>query len=162
MNRFLSKITLTDKPSHPLAKKVFLVQTDTTVGFLSQDHTKLAQIKERPVDKPFVEVTSSLKNLKQMTRVPNAHKNRVRRARKSTFVHANGRAVRVVKDDVHAQFIKPFKWFYSTSANEKSLAYEEGFAFDNSDIIVESREGLFEGEASTISKLYRTKLKRLR
>ncbi len=162
MNRSHYKTILTDTMKHALAKRVFLVQTDTTVGFLSQDHARLAKIKERPVEKPFVEVTSSLKNLKAMTRVPNMHKNRVRRASKSTFVHINAKAIRVVKDEEHAAFIAPFGWFYSTSANEKSLSYTQEFAFANSDIIVETKAGLFEGEASTISKLYRRKIQRLR
>ena len=137
--------------------KVFLIQTDTTVGGL-----RLAQIKERDSAKPFVQVTHSFKTLKEITRVPDLYKNRVRRARRTTFAYANNKAVRVVKDEKHARFIKPFKWFYSTSANERSLAYKQDFAFSNSDIIVEDKKGLYEGESSKIYRLGRSKIQRLR
>jgi len=154
MNRFLYKTILQNK--------LWLVQTDTTVGFLSQDYKRLAQVKERSVDKPFVQVTASFKTLQKSVRVPTEHKVRVRRAKKSTFVYPNNKAVRVVKDPTHAKFIKPFEWFYSTSANEKSLAYSPKFAFAKSDIIVENDKGLYEGEASGIYLLCKSKIKRLR
>jgi len=166
MNPYLYKNTLTkeSKTSQDdvLTQKVFLVQTDTTVGFLSQSNQKLADIKERPADKPFVQVCASLKTLKTLARVPKKHKNRVRRAEKSTFVYGNDKAIRVVKDKVHADFVKSFKWFYSTSANEKALSYEKEFAKAKSDIIIEDAKGLFEGESSSIYKLSRDKIKRLR
>ena len=154
MNLSPYKITLT--------KKVFLVQTDTTVGFLSQDDLHLAKIKEREESKPFVQVTASFKVLKKMVRVPNVHKNRVRRAKATTFVYPNNKAVRVVKEARHAYFIKPFEWFYSTSANERSLSYLQEFAFNKSDIIVEDQKGLYEGESSKIYRLEPSKIKRLR
>ena len=154
MNQFLFKIILTNK--------VLLVQTDTTVGFLSQDSFQLASIKKRPNNKPFVQVCASFKVLKTLARVPNKHKNRVRRAQKQTFVYSNNKAIRVVKDKSHAAFIKPFKWFYSSSANESSLSYEKEFAKAKSDIIIENSKGLFEGESSKIYKLSQNKMKRLR
>ncbi len=154
MNRFLYKTTLQNK--------LWLIQTDTTVGFLSQDNRRLAQVKERPVDKPFVQVTASFKTLKTLSRIPKTHAKRIRRSKKSTFVYPNNKAIRVVKDERHARFIKPFEWFYSTSANERSLAYEKTFAFSKSDIIVEDNHGLHEGEASKIYRLCHSKIKRLR
>ena len=154
MNRYHFKTILT--------KKIFLVQTDTTVGFLSQSNQALAQLKKRPVDKPFVQVCASLKTLKTLARVPKKYKNRVRRAEKSTFVYSNNKAIRVVKDEDHAAFIKPFTWFYSSSANESSLSYDKEFANIKSDIIIENSKGLFEGESSSIYKLGRNKMKRLR
>ena len=154
MNLFLFKIILTNK--------VLLVQTDTTVGFLSQNAQSLAEIKERPLHKPFVQVTSTYKTLKTMARIPIKHKNMIRRAKKKTFVYGNNKAIRVVKDTEHARFIKPFKWFYSTSANEKALSYDKEFAHSKSDIIIENIKGLFEGESSYIYKLGKSKIKRLR
>ncbi len=154
MNRFLYKTILQNK--------LWLVQTDTTVGFLSQDGAMLARIKERPPVKPFVQVTGSFKTLKTLARIPKNHAKQVRRAKKTTFVYPNNKAIRVVKDEKHAKFIKPYKWFYSTSANEKSLSYEKEFAFATSDIIVEDNKGLFEGESSRIYLLGPYKTKRLR
>jgi len=164
MHRFLFKIIL-DKQNitrKTLNNKVFLVQTDTTVGFLSQNHNALALLKERLVEKPFVTVTATFKSLKSLCRVPNQHKNLVRRTKKSTFVYSNDRAIRVVKDEKHAEFVKPFSWMYSTSANAKGVSYNKEFAFSKSDIIVEDNEGIFEGESSSIYRLYRKKLQRLR
>ncbi len=97
-----------------------------------------------------------------MARVPKEHRVRVRRSQKTTFVYPNNKAVRVVKDKKHAAFIKPYRWFYSTSANERSLSYAKEFAFSKSDIIVEDQKGLFEGESSTIYRLKSSKIKRLR
>lgn len=145
-----------------LQNKLWLVQTDTTVGFLSQDATRLAWVKERPADKHFVSVTASFKILKTLCRVPVMHRRQVRRSEKTSFGYTNGRAIRVVKDARHARFVKPFEWFYSTSANEKALSYSEAFAFSKSDIIVEAREGLYEGEASRIYRLGRAAKKRMR
>ena len=164
MSLFLFKTILyrqiTKKNS--LDKKIFLVQTDTTVGFLSQNHTALSLLKERKLEKPFVTVTASFKNLKSMCRVPSKHKKLVRRAKTSTFIYANNRAIRVVKEEKHAKFLKAFSWMYSTSANEKGLRYDKEFAFSKSDIIVEDYKGLLEGESSSIYRLYGQKLKRLR
>ncbi len=154
MNRSLSKTTLQNK--------LWLVQTDTTVGFLSQDAALLARLKERPVDNPFVRVTASFKTLKTISRIPKIHANRVRRSKKTTFVYANNQAVRVVKEARHAKFVKPHGWFYSTSANERSLSYDKDFAFKKSDIIVEDKKGLYEGEASRIYRLCHSKIQRLR
>lgn len=166
MNQCLFKTTLLKQAgsSHNdlLAKKVFLVQTDTTVGFLSQSSQSLVSIKKRPNDKPFVQVCANLKTLKSMARVPDKYKNRVRRGEKTTFVYSNNKAIRVVKDRTHADFIKPYKWFYSSSANESGFSYEKEFAQAKSDIILENNKGLFEGESSSILKLGKTKMKRLR
>lgn len=145
-----------------LQNKLWLIQTDTTVGFLSQDAALLARIKERPPVKPFVQVAGTFKALKTLTRIPKKYANQIRRAKKTTFVYPNNKAIRVVKDEKHAKFIKPYKWFYSTSANEKSLSYEKEFAFATSDIIVEDNKGLFEGESSRIFLLGPHKMKRLR
>lgn len=154
MNRYHSKTTLD--------KRVFLVQTDTTVGFLSQDASALAALKQRPPQKPFLEVVASLKQLKQMARVPNAHKNRVRRAKKTTFVYANDKAIRYVNDHPHQAFINSFGVMYSSSANKSGLGFEKAFAITHASVVVEDQEGLFEGPSSRIYKLYHHTMKRLR
>jgi len=154
MNLFLFKTILTNK--------VFLVQTDTTVGFLSQDASSLAKIKERSLDKPFVQVCASFKTLKKISRIPIKNKNLVRRSKKITFVYPNDKAVRVIKESSHADFIKENEWFYSTSANENTLSYNENFAFNKSDIIVEDIRGLYEGKSSEIYRLTKKNVERLR
>lgn len=154
MNRSLYKTTLQNK--------LWLVQTDTTVGFLSQDGAMLARLKERDESKPFVQVAASFKTLKKFVRIPKEHKIRVRRSSKTTYVYPNNLAIRIAKEERHARFLKPFEWFYSTSANERSLAYCKAFAFAKSDIIVEDSKGLYEGEASRIYRLHKRKTERLR
>jgi len=49
--------------------KIYLVQTDTTVGFLSQDAKKLALIKKRDPNKPFLISVDSFKRLKEFSKV---------------------------------------------------------------------------------------------
>jgi len=145
-----------------LTNKVFLVQTDTTVGFVSQDADKLALLKGRPSDKAFVSVTSSFKTLKTLCRVPKTYTKRVRRSRKTSFVYANNRAIRVVKDDEHSDFLKQFTWVYSSSANASGKSFDKAFACAKSDIIVQTQKGLFEGESSSLYRLYKDKRQRLR
>ena len=155
MSRFLFKIILQ-------SKKVWLIQTDTTVGFLSQDGYRLAQIKDRSFEKPFVLTLASFKTLKRGVRVPKKHRVFVRRSVKTTFAYSNTVAIRVVKEKKHNKFIKEHEWFYSTSANKQGFSYNQEFAFSKSDIIVEDKDRLYEGDASYIYRLYKFKKQRLR
>lgn len=62
---------------------VILTQTDTTVGFLSQNSQKLYEIKSRPQTKPFIKVFQNFNSfIKDFHRVPNNRKNLVRRSKK--------------------------------------------------------------------------------
>ena len=141
---------------------VILAQTDTTVGFLSQDAEKLAEIKERPSHKPFIQSFDSLRTYTQIGgRVPNSHKNRLRRSKSTTYV-INNRAIRIVRDGEHHRLLTKYGWLYSTSANEKSKTYKRDFAEQKADLIVEDSCGLFEGTASTIYKLNHKTIRRLR
>lgn len=141
---------------------VILAQTDTTVGFLSQDARRLAKIKARPPHKPFIQSFSSLTRYKaEGGRVPKKFKNSVRRAKSTTFV-INNRAIRIVAQGPHHELLRQYGWLYSTSANAKSEAYARSFAEAYADIIVEDSRGLFEGQASAIYRLNSTKLKQLR
>jgi len=142
--------------------KVYLTQTDTTVGFLSQDKTKLNKIKNRPLNRPVLREVDSLETLKNFIRVPKKHKNRIRRAEKTTFIFPNGESFRVVKDERHLGFLRKFKWMYSTSANEHGKTFDEKWAKNQADIIVEDKRGLFEGKASRIYKLGKSKIKKIR
>jgi tRNA A37 threonylcarbamoyladenosine synthetase subunit TsaC/SUA5/YrdC len=67
---------------------VFLTQTDTTIGFVSQNADRLSEIKQRPPHKHYIKAVDSLDTLKTFARVPQIHKNRVRRAKKNNFYHA--------------------------------------------------------------------------
>lgn len=141
--------------------KIILAQTDTTVGFLSQDASRLEKIKMRDGTKPFLKVYAELKVLRSDIRIPPLHKHRVRHSRKTTFVLKN-QAFRFVSDPQHAYLIKPYGWLYSTSANKSGESYNREFCYHISDIIVEDHRGLSEKSASKIFKLNTSHLKRLR
>jgi tRNA A37 threonylcarbamoyladenosine synthetase subunit TsaC/SUA5/YrdC len=142
--------------------KIYLTQTDTTVGFLSQNKEKLNKIKNRPINQPILIEIDSLNTLKKFTRVPNMFKNRVRKSKKTTFIYPNKKSFRVVKDEKHLEFLKKFEWMYSTSANLTGESFNKKWAKEKADIIVEDKRGLFEGKASRIYKLGKNKIKKVR
>ena len=143
-----------------LKDKVYLTQTDTTIGFVSQNADKLTQIKQRPPHKHYIKAVNSLKTLQTFTRVPNRHKNRVRRAKKTTFVLPNAHSYRVVQDKHHLLLLNRLTWAYTTSANLSNQAYSETFAKEVADVIIEPLNT--SEEASTIVKLGKHSLKRIR
>jgi tRNA A37 threonylcarbamoyladenosine synthetase subunit TsaC/SUA5/YrdC len=142
--------------------KVYLVQTDTTVGFLSQDNNALCTIKNRDKNKEFLKSISSFSYLKSQVRVPTKFKNLVRRSKNITFIYANNKAFRIVKEKNHYLFIKNFDWMYSTSANLSSKNFDESWAKNNADLIIENKDGFSEKSSSSLIKLYKHKIKKLR
>lgn len=141
--------------------KIILAQTDTTVGFLSQDASRLEQVKMRSHDKPFLKVYAELKCLRRDIRLPSLHKHRIRHSKKTTFV-VKSQAFRYVTDTEHARLIQNYGWLYSTSANESGKGYDSTFCRLVSDIIIEDVRGLSEQSASKIFLLNTTHLKQLR
>lgn len=141
---------------------VYLVQTDTTVGFLSQSSEKLASSKQRSKNQAFIKCVDSLKTLQSFTRVPKKYKNFVRRSSKMTIIYPNNQAIRVVKDLEHIKFLKKLKWAYSSSANLTKKSFDENYAKQKADIIVEDKRGLFEGKSSSMIKINSKKARRLR
>ena len=132
------------------------------MGFLSQDYKKLNKIKNRPLEQKVLKEVDSLNTLKNFVRVPNRYKKMVRRVKKSTFIYKNGNSYRVVKDKRHLEFLKKFKWMYSTSANLTGQKFDKEWAITKADVIIEGKEGLFEGEASKIYKINNHKIKKIR
>jgi len=142
--------------------KIYLTQTDTTVGFLSRDFKKLNKIKKRNLEKKVLREVDGLDTLKNFTRVPNKFKKIVRRAKKTTFIYPNGNSFRVIKDETHLRFLKKFKWMYSTSANLSGKKFDKKWAINQADVIVENKNGFFEGKPSTIYKINNFKIKKIR
>ena len=138
---------------------IYLVQTNTTVGFLSQNLEKLNKIKKRPPNKKFLKVISEYNIL---PRVAKKHRKRVRRTpNKNTYIIKN-EAYRVITEPHHREFLKKFKWMYSSSANESGKHFDEKFAIQNADVLVMDKRGYFEDIPSKIYKLSKTKIKRIR
>ncbi|MDY0117534.1 MAG: hypothetical protein RBR59_08160 [Sulfurimonadaceae bacterium] len=145
-----------------VSRDVILAQTDTTVGFFSQNPSKLLEIKKRELTKPFLKLYCDFKTfLADNKRVPHAMKNKVRRAKKTTFIVKN-QAFRIAPHQLSSSFLRQCKWGYSTSANLTGKSYERAFAEIHSDIIIEDSRGLSENASSTLIKLSNTKQKRLR
>ena len=141
---------------------VYLAQTETTAGFLSQNAEALSRIKNRPSGKSFLISVDSLSTLRSFTRVSKNHKNHVRRANKTTFAYPCGLAIRVVKDEEHLQFLRKFKWSYSTSSNPSGKVFDEVYALEKADIILFTCKGFFESKPSSILKLGKRKMRKLR
>ncbi len=155
-----------DKPKssagYPRIKEmVILAQTDTTVGFLSQNAQKLSRIKGRSPNKPFLKNFFSLNELKKNIRIPQNRKKEIRRAKKTTYIVKN-QAFRVTHFPASSALFRQAGWFYSTSANQSGKKFEYNFAKEKADIIVINEVGLFESKASRLIKCNERKKVRLR
>lgn len=139
---------------------VFLTDTDTTIGFVSQNYQKLSTIKNRLPNKHYIKALSSLKELKKSTRVPNIHKNRIRRSKKTTFI-IKSKSYRIVKNQNHLLLLNRLKWAYTTSANLSGKEYNKKFAKKNCDIEVSFKSSI-NNNASKIYKLNNLKIKKIR
>ena len=139
-----------------------MTQTDTTVGFLSQNDKKLYEIKSRKDSKPFIKVYSNFKSLLSSgTRIPNKFKNNVRRSTRTTFIVKN-QAFRVANIKLHSEILRKTKWNFSTSANQAGKNFDREFCEKKADIIIEDINGLDEKEASNIFKINQIKRRKLR
>jgi tRNA A37 threonylcarbamoyladenosine synthetase subunit TsaC/SUA5/YrdC len=142
---------------------VYLVQTDTTVGFSSYNDEKLSLIKQRPTSKKILHTVDSFKTLTQHTRVPKSFRKKVRNSKRTTFIYPNTKSFRVVpKNSDFYDFIHKFNILYSTSANKTAESFDKEFATIGADILVEDKKGFYETKASTIIKVSKKALKKLR
>lgn len=142
---------------------VYLVQTDTTVGFSSLNDEKLSFIKQRPISKKILYTVNSFKILNENTRVPKKFRKKVRNSKKITFIYPNLKSFRVVnKNSNFYDFINKFKILYSTSANKTAENFNQDFATIGADIIVEDKRSFYETKASSIIKLSKKTLKIVR
>ena len=142
---------------------VYLVQTDTTVGFSSLSDEKLSFIKQRPTSKKILHTVDSFKTLNQNTRVPKKFRKIVRNSKKTTFIYVNQKSFRVVnQESKFYDFIHKFSILYSTSANKTTHRFEREFAISGADILVEDKRNFFETKASRLIKLSKKRLKILR
>ncbi|WP_363322684.1 Sua5/YciO/YrdC/YwlC family protein [uncultured Helicobacter sp.] len=141
---------------------VYLAQCDTTAGLLSANAEILNRLKGRPKGQNVLLQVDSLQTLKTLTRIPAIHKNRIRKARLSTFIYPNKKAIRLVNKGLHTQFFTSFKILYSTSANPTGEPFNQQWAEAKCDVIVFDRRSLRQGEASKIYKINRCAIQRRR
>ncbi|WP_345969541.1 hypothetical protein WCX72_09395 [Sulfurimonas sp. HSL1-6] len=154
-----------DRPASPSRlpglTRLLLVQTDTTVGFVSQNAELLARAKSRPPTKPFLKTFASMKAYKQTGRIPGRFKREVRRSVKTTYL-VGGQAFRIVPEGSYHQLLRPYGWLYSTSANAAGGQYEPAYAAETADVLIEDARGLYEDTPSTIYQLNHCKKRRIR
>ncbi len=143
--------------------KVYLVQTDTTVGFSSSNDEKLSVVKQRPISQKILQTVDSFKTLKQLTRIPKKFKKKVRNSAQTTFIYPNKKSFRVVSKESHYyDFIKKFNSIYSTSANLSGYTYDEDFALNKAEVIVLNNEGFSNKSSSRMIKISKNKAKKIR
>ncbi len=147
--------------SNPRLSSVVLTQTDTTVGFLSQDANALYEIKERSSKKQFIKVYRDFKIFSSTCRVPNNQKNIIRRSKKTTFIVKN-KAFRVAQSSLNSEVLRASTCSYSTSANKSNESFNRDFCEDKADIIIEDKNSLSESSSSTLIKLNNLKRRKLR
>jgi tRNA A37 threonylcarbamoyladenosine synthetase subunit TsaC/SUA5/YrdC len=140
---------------------IFLVQTDTTAGLLSQDGAALNAAKGRDTDQKLIRAVGSFMTLKKFARVPPAHRNLVRRSRGRSFVFPNGEALRVVFG-AHRRFFDRMEWAFSTSANRRGERFDQKWAESVSDCFVLTPDGFRENAPSGIVRLGRARKVRIR
>lgn len=142
---------------------VYLTQTDTTVGFLSQADEKLCSAKQRDSKQKILQVVDSFKTLKKLVRVPNRHKKAIRYAKNTTIIYPNKLAFRVVpKNSNHQNFLQKFHIMYSTSANKTKNNFNLDYAIQHSNILVYTKENFIEKKASSIYRVNKIKKIKIR
>ena len=142
---------------------IYLVQTDTTVGFSSSNDEKLSTAKQRPTTQKILQTIDSFSTLKEKTRVPKNFRKKIRRAKKSTFIYPNGDSFRYINgENKFYEFISKFTSLYSTSANLTKNKFDYEYASKKSDVIVFTKDGFSEKTSSSIYKINRTKILKIR
>lgn len=137
---------------------ITLAQSDTTVGFFSSDFATLNRVKNRPENQPVIALVDSFASLKRRVRVPNSHKNLVRRSKKSTFIYANGESYRVAKE---LPFVDD-KPLFTTSANLAKERFDEAWAKSVSDVWITTPSGFIESKPSDLIRLGRKTKQQIR
>jgi len=141
-----------------MTTELYLTQTDTTIGFVSQDSSKIDKAKKRLANKHYIRVVNSLEILQKFTRVPTAHKNRVRRASRTTFIMPSGYSFRVVKDTEHKLLLDRLQWAYSSSANLSGAEYDAIYAKEQAEVVV----NFSMQKRGKVSRIYRLGQKRMK
>ena len=144
-----------------MKNSLYLTQTDTTIGFISQDASKIDKAKKRLPNKYYIQAVDSLQTLQKFSRVPHRHKNRVRRAKRTTFIMPNGLSFRIVKNSEHNLLLDRLGWAYSSSANLSGAEYDEVYAKVVVETIITSTIKV-KGEASKIYRLGQNSIKSIR
>lgn len=157
---------------------IFLAQCDTTAGFLSVNQARILEIKNSPKDKAILRESCDLAHIKVLSRIPRILQRRIRFAKKTTFIFDNNLSFRVVGEscessgesreshkssaNLHHKFLKRFGTLFSSSANQKGKKFERNFALNGADIIVSDNRGFFEDSPSSIFRVKKSQIRKIR
>tara|TARA_B110000046_G_C12728615_1_gene287601 strand:+ start:187 stop:609 length:423 start_codon:yes stop_codon:yes gene_type:complete len=140
-----------------------LTQTDTTVGFLSQNDKKLCVVKKRDEKQKILQVVNKYSTLKKLVRIPQKYKKFIRHSKNTTIIYPNTLAFRVVSSESsHQNFLQKFNTMYSTSANKTKCQFDEVYAKHNTDIYIYTKDSFREMKSSSIYKINNVKAKKIR
>ena len=119
---------------------LYLVQTDTTAGFLSKDFREINKAKNRDLQTPCILAMARFSELLNFVRVPKAHKNLVRKAKKTSFVYEKSslkKALQILNDEFATEFddLASFK-------GENSLNLSENFTILNENSLILGEKNL--------------------
>ncbi len=137
---------------------LYLTNTDTTIGFVSKDSSKIDIAKNRADNKKYIRVVKDLKTLKSFTRVPNRYKNLVRRSVRKTFIMLNGDSFRVVKGSKHNLLLDRLNYAFSSSANLSGELYNREYALNQAEVII----GEPNSKSLNPSKIYKLGVERIK
>lgn len=177
--------------SQNIKNAVFLAQCDTTSGFLSANQARILEVKNSPKDKAILRESCDLAHIKALSRIPRILQKRIRFAKKTTFIFDNNLSFRVVSEsskilhlrsksgeskksrelggkshesnpNLHHTFLKRFGTLFSSSANQKGKKFERNFALNRADIVVSDNRGFFEDSPSSIFRVKKSKIRKIR
>lgn len=142
---------------------IYLAQTDTTVGFLSQNNKKLCIAKKRNQKQKILQVVDKYSTLKKLVRIPPKYKKFIRHIKNTTIIYPNKLAFRVVsRKSNHQNFLQKFNTMYSTSANRTKYHFDEVYAKENTDVCIYTKNPFMEMQSSSIYKINNVKVKKIR
>ena len=141
---------------------IFLAQSDTTAGFLSTNKDLIIKVKQSNVNKKILMEVSSIYELKKHTRLPIKFGKHIRRCIKTTFIFDNNKSFRIVNDGLHNIFLSRFKSLYSSSANISNSTFDYHIAYNLANMIIIDSRGIYEGRSSSIFKIRKNNIKKIR
>lgn len=142
--------------------KIYLIQSDTTAGFVSKNYKAINALKGRNERTKCLITANSFLALKNLARVPKAHKILIRKAKKTSFIYANNLCIRVSQNSEYNAFLSNFRggFAYSSSANFHNSSFNEKWAKQKASEVI--GEHFFLAPASRIYKLGKTRIKKIR
>ena len=140
---------------------IYLAQTDSIAGFLCSNQSKINEIKNRDLSTKNIMAISSfarIKQIKNFPRIPQKHKNLVRRSKKTSFIVGDFSFRVIDKQSNHFRFINKFDYMYSSSANLHNESFDFDIAFRLCDVCVFGKNKInSQNKASKIIKLHKNK-----